>query len=453
MYEYGNNENQYPNSFIISGDSTHSTFDMNMEENNSNPTPPTGKKQHSLKKRFLLSACSGLLFGLCAGSVILIMSYFNPVNDTAGKSAKTAAEATSNSVVNKDIDGVQKVDTSSLSGSTITTDVSDVVKNAMPSVVSITGMYKVENEYGMYFGLPTEQEEEGSGSGIIIGKNDTELLVATNNHVVKDSTSLSVQFIDGESADAVVKGTDSSVDLAVIAIKLENISDSTMEEIKIASLGNSENISVGEPAIAIGNALGYGQSVTTGVISAVNREYTTEDNTKTYLIQTDAAINPGNSGGALLNINGEVIGINSNKIAGSVVEGMGYAIPISTAQPIIEKLMTKTTRERVDEAKKAYLGITGINVTEEVQEKYGLPEGVYVAQVFENTAAANAGIVKGDIIVSFDGESVSSMEELSELLACYTKGSTVQIEIMQGSPQGYQSNTLTITLGGKEPVS
>lgn len=452
MYENGNNENQYPNSFVISGGINQETYGMNSEENNSGSKPKKDKKPHPIRKRFLLSACSGLVFGLCAGSVIFIMSYFNPSDYTVGKNA-AATEAASDSIVNKDSDGVQKVETN-LSGSVITTDVSNVAQNAMPSVVSITGMYKVDNELGMYFGFPTEdEEEEGSGSGIIIGKNDTELLVATNNHVVKDSTSLSIQFIDGESANAVVKGTDSSVDLAVVAIKLEDISDSTMSAIKIAALGNSDNISVGEPAIAIGNALGYGQSVTTGVISAVNREYTTEDNTKAYLIQTDAAINPGNSGGALLNINGEVIGINSNKIAGAVVEGMGYAIPISTAQPIIEKLMTRTTREKVEEAEKAYLGITGINVTEEVQKKYGLPEGVYVAQVFENTAAANAGIVKGNIIVSFDGESVSSMEELSELLACYTKGSTVQVEIMQGSPQGYQSKTLTITLEGKDSVS
>ncbi len=453
MYENGNNENQYPNSFIITGGSAEEAYGVNMEVNNNNAIPEKVKKPHPIRERFILSACSGLVFGLCAGCVIFIMSYFNPSDYKTGNNAIEAAEAASDSVLNKVSDGVQKVETKNISDSVITTDVSDVVQNAMPSVVSITGMYKVENELGIYFGLPAEQEEEGSGSGIIIGKNDTELLVATNNHVVKDSTSLSIQFIDGESAEAVVKGTDSSVDLAVVAIKLEDISDSTMNAIKIAALGNSDNISVGEPAIAIGNALGYGQSVTTGVISAVNREYATEENNKAYLIQTDAAINPGNSGGALLNINGEVIGINSNKIAGAVVEGMGYAIPISTAQPIIEKLMTRTTREKVEEAEKAYLGITGINVTKEVQEKYGLPEGVYVAQVFENTAAAKAGIVKGDIIISFDGESVSSMEELSELLACYTKGSTVQVEIMQGSPQGYQSTTLTVTLEGKDSAS
>lgn len=394
---------------------------------------------------------SGLLFGAVAGAAIVSILYFSPASLTQ----RTVTEQAVIQVPKADqIEQSKLVETSAtVTSAAVVTDVSDVVEEVMPSVVSITGLYKVEtpyNPFGGYFGFGMDEdtEEEGSGSGIIVGKNDEELLIVTNNHVVEDSTSLSVQFIDGESVDAQVKGTESGVDLAVISVPLTAIKDSTFSQIKIANLGDSDALKVGEPAIAIGNALGYGQSVTTGVISAVNREYT-QDNTTNYLIQTDAAINPGNSGGALINIRGEVVGINSNKIAGSAVEGMGYAIPISTAKPIIEELMTKQTRVKVDEQQKAFLGISGINVTQEVQETYGLPEGIYIAQVHENTAAAKAGLTKGDILVQFDGEKVETLEELTSLLEYYQKGTTVDIVIMQGSPNGYQEKTITVTLGGR----
>lgn len=448
MYE---NNNQYPNYYDSYGDSTKQQYMPVQQAGSNEPKQKKNKKQGGFWGKMAKAAASGIVFGLCAGCVMVIILHFTApetTQETGGNIAVT--DNTSNAIADAAVSAQsESINTVNMSGNTVVSDVSKVVESTMPSVVSITGMYKVEesNVFG-FGGFSRESESEGSGSGIIVGQNDTELLVATNNHVVEDATSLSVQFIDDTTADAVVKGTNADVDLAVIAISLDDISQETKASIKVATLGDSDNLKAGEPVIAIGNALGYGQSVTTGVVSAVNREYTIDENTA-KLIQTDAAINPGNSGGALLNANGEVIGINSSKIGGSVIEGMGYAIPISTAKPIIEELMTKTTRTKVDEEQKAYLGIVGISVTSDVQEAYGLPEGVYVTQVFEKTAAANAGLVKGDIIVSFDGESVSTMEELSSLLECYEKGSTVEIKVMQGSPSGYQEKTLTVTLGGR----
>jgi serine protease Do len=339
---------------------------------------------------------------------------------------------------------------------TVVTDVTNVVERVMPSVVSVTNKYLAQQQD--YFGQTLESEQSASGSGIIVGESDTELLIATNYHVVEGADSLMVQFIDGTEAEAQMKGSDSGMDLAVMAIQLENLSEDTKNAIVIAKLGDSEGLKVGEPAIAIGNSLGYGQSVTTGVISAVNRSIVDEtQNTPTgtgsesitSLIQTDAAINPGNSGGALLNMNGEVVGINSNKIGGSVIEGMGYAIPISSAKPIIEDLMTKTTKVKVADGDKAYLGISGVDVTSEAAGAYGLPEGVYIAQVYDDTAAAHAGLVKGDIITKFDGSSVNSMEELQKMLQYYSAGTTVDVTIQQGSPTGYQEKTIAVTLGTK----
>lgn len=453
MYDENNNNNQYPNYY---GSYTGSS-QQNINKTSSQPYSPVPEKKPEKKKnsffgRVLKSAFSGVIFGVCAGCVMVIMLHFlGPETKEAEDNSAAVTASTDSAIASTTVNAVPETVNTAVKAdteATVVSDVSQVVENTMPSVVSITGMYKVEESYFGFGGFTTESESEGSGSGIIVGQNDTELLIATNNHVVEDATSLSVQFIDDTTAEAVVKGTNADVDLAVIAISLEDISEETKNSIKVASLGDSDELKVGEPVIAIGNALGYGQSVTTGVVSATNREYTMEENTA-FLIQTDAAINPGNSGGALLNSKGEVIGINSCKIGGSTIEGMGYAIPVSTAKPIIEELMTKTTRTKVDETQKGYLGIVGISVTDDVQQAYGLPEGVYVTQVFENTAAANAGLVKGDIIVSFDGEDISTMEELTSLLECYEKGSTVEIKVMQGSPTGYQEKTITVTLGGR----
>lgn len=333
---------------------------------------------------------------------------------------------------------------------TTVTDVSSVVEAVMPSVVSITNIAKVPVQVPDFFGGggTYEQEQEASGSGIIIGKNDTELLIVTNNHVVADSKTLSVGFTDGKGVEAKVKGTDADKDLAVIAVPLANIESDTMSHIKIAELGDSSQLKVGEAAIAIGNALGYGQSVTTGVISAVNREVTISNVTNS-LLQTDAAINPGNSGGALLNMQGQVIGINSVKYSSTEVEGMGYAIPISAAIPIIDNLVTKETRERVATADIGYLGIAGVDVSEEAANTYNMPTGVYVAQVVEGGAAEAAGIKKGDIITKFDGNGVSSMQSLQDTLEYYAAGSTINITIQTAQNGEYQEKDIAVTLGRK----
>ncbi len=324
---------------------------------------------------------------------------------------------------------------------TVNTDVTEVVDHAMPSIVSITNHLT----YNYYY---YTKEADASGSGIIIGSNESELLVVTNYHVIEGNDGITVTFTDGSDVTAQVKGTDANRDLAVIAVKIEDLNQETLETIAIAKMGDSDSLKVGEPVIAIGNALGYGQSVTTGVVSALDREMKMENVNGTF-IQTDAAINPGNSGGALLNINGEVIGINSNKIGGSTVEGMGYAIPISAAKPIIEELSLKETRVLLPEEEQGYLGISGATTTAQEIMYYGYPEGVYVAKVYEDTAAEKAGVQQGDFIVSFDGESIRSMQGLANKLCYYAAGSTVEIEVMRQNARGYQKITLEVTLGSK----
>ena len=327
----------------------------------------------------------------------------------------------------------------------VVTDVTNVVEEVMPSVVSITNTSVITQSF---WGQQFQSENQSSGSGIIVGENATELLIVTNNHVISDSTELKVQFIDGSVADAKVKGTDVNMDLAVIAVALNSLENTTISNISIAVLGDSESLKVGEPAIAIGNALGYGQSVTTGVISALNRQIAMSEDGSTSgtLIQTDAAINPGNSGGALLNVRGEVVGINSNKIGGNAIEGMGYAIPISNAKPIIEELMNRETKDKVDVAKKGYLGISGLNVTIDVSTMYGMPEGVYVAQVYQG-GAYEAGIMKGDIITAFDGSSVRTMEDLQGYLEYYEIGEKVLVTIQRPNAGGYVEQQIWVTLG------
>ncbi|MDE5696100.1 MAG: trypsin-like peptidase domain-containing protein [Lachnospiraceae bacterium] len=326
-------------------------------------------------------------------------------------------------------------------------DVTAVVKTAMPCVVSIT------NEYTAYdYWYDEEYDEQVNGSGIVVAQSDEELLIVTNYHVVEDSNNLYVQFTDDEEAVAYVKGTSPENDLAIVSVFLEEMSDKTLRSIAIAALGDSDSLQVGEPAIAIGNSLGYGQSVTTGVISALNRNVFADDpdTIPGYLIQTDAAINPGNSGGALLNVKGEVVGINSSKIADYVIEGMGYAIPISTAKPIIEDLMQKETRRKVPEEERAFLGIAGTDVIEEATARYEMPEGVYVSNVLEDTAADEAGILKGDIIIYIDGEKIRRMEELQELLDYYAAGTEVEVVLMRQSNGEYKERTVNVMLGDKE---
>ena len=323
----------------------------------------------------------------------------------------------------------------------------------MPAMVSIVNNF---TETANVFGQQYTQEEAASGSGIIVGKTDDELLIVSNNHVVESADTLTVTFIDGSEAQAQVKGLDSDMDLAVIAVSLNDLSDDTKNAITVATLGSSDDLKLGEPVIAIGNALGYGQSVTNGIVSALNREITLENgstglengSTGTF-IQTNAAINPGNSGGALLNMNGEVIGINSNKIGGTAVEGMGYAIPITSASPIIADLMERQTRTKVAEDEVGYIGISLQEVTSQISQMYNMPEGIYVVSVEEGSAAANAGIMKGDIITKFDGSSISSYSDLQKMLQYYAAGDSVTITVQRPQNGEYVSVELNLTLGSR----
>lgn len=425
-------------------------------------------KEHSgFFKKALVSVSLGVLFGIFAGVGLYAVQSVTDLFENEPKTQETqqsealieeadeviedAEEATGKQVsglpaqdaLSDSEDGIRVTD----DAATIVSDVSGVVQEVMPAMVSINNHY---TEKMSFFGQSYVNEADASGSGIIVGKNDTELLIVTNYHVIADAEKLTVQFVEGSEIEASVKGTDADMDLAVIAVALDNIDNSTMDQIAIATLGDSDSLELGEPAIAIGNSLGYGQSVTTGVISALDRNITLSDGSDGTFIQTDAAINPGNSGGALLNMKGEVIGINSNKIGGSVVEGMGYAIPISSASPIIADLMLKETKNRVAEEERGYLGISGIDVTEDVSQMYGIPEGVFITQVYEGTAASSAGLQKGDIITEFDGDSIRSMDELQEELEFYAKGDTVEVTVMSASNNGYVSRNVTLTLGTKK---
>ena len=434
----------------------YGSYNWNQQGNEpQNNTPMEPKKQPGKRngngarwaKKIGAVALSAVLFGGVAGGV------FTGVTYATGATAKTQSTQTDSSKQETTKTTLQTTTSSGSTGSSASgqssLDVSSIAKNAMPSIVAITNksVQEVQDYFSMFSrGSGTqEQEVESQGSGIIIGQNDSELLIATNNHVVEDADTLSVCFVDDQAYEATVKGTDADNDLAVIAGKLSDISDDTMSQIKIAEIGDSDQLQVGEQVVAIGNALGYGQSVTTGIVSAVNRQLEDSDSENGF-IQTDAAINPGNSGGALLNTAGEVIGINSVKYSDTSVEGIGYAIPMDTAKPIIEELITK---EKVDESNSAYLGIAGVDVTSDVAKTYNMPTGVYVAQVMEGAAAEQAGIQKGDIITKFDGKDVTSMEELSYNMQYYAAGTTVDVVIERSSNGQYEEQTISVTLGKK----
>ncbi len=373
-----------------------------------------------------------LVFGVVASAA------FQVSNLAAGKLLKNVPEVTEKKA---EVSGSTQLTTGS--GKAAGSDISVIAKNAMPSVVSITNMSvkQVQN----FFGGIHEQESESAGSGIIIAQNDTELLVLTNNHVVEGNDALTVSFIDEESVSANIKGTDSERDLAVIAVQLKDIKESTKEKIAVAKMGDSTQLQVGEQVIAIGNALGYGQSVTTGIISATQRML---DGFGSELIQTDAAINPGNSGGALLNANGEVIGINTIKVATDVVEGMGYAIPISDAQDVITNLMNQKTKTKVSESEQGYLGIQPVDVSEDSAQMYGMPTGVYVSEVVARSGAQEAGITKGCIITKIEGTTINSTVALREQLQYYGAGETIEVTIQVPKSNGeYKSQTVKVKLG------
>lgn len=393
-------------------------------------------RDHKKVAKIAGGLCFAVAFGVIASAAFQTTNFVG--NALFGEKVKTEKSSE------------KKVDSTSLTrtSSTVTSDVSEVVNSVMPSVVSITNMSVQQVQ--SFFGGTSSQEVQSSGSGIIVGQNDTELLIATNNHVVEGSTTLTVSFINESSAEAKIKGTDASRDLAVIAVPLENIEGETMGEIKVATLGDSTKLQVGEPVIAIGNALGYGQSVTTGIVSALNRQIDMEG-FDAELIQTDAAINPGNSGGALVNANGEVIGINTVKVSSDAVEGMGYAIPISDANETITTLMNKETREQVPEDERGFLGVEITNVEAESAELYGMPTGVYIRNVIEGTGAEKAGLVRGGVITELDGSSVDSMTTLQNLLSYYRVGETVTLTVeMPGKDGSYEEKEVEVVLSEKE---
>lgn len=438
-------------------------------------TPASPEKKAKKKKntsgaarKLGFAAACAAVFGLVAGVVFQGVNYVGDQLTPEETTQIAQAQLTNNS-------------STSSSDSSSQGNVAQVAANVMPSVVAITSIsvQEIPNYYGYFFnygGGTQAQETESSGSGIIVGQNDTELLIATNNHVVEGATSLSVCFtnqdgtaassesdVENTSADsgsstdleggtavtAQVKGTDVDNDLAVVSVNLSDIPEDVRNEITIANLGSSDDLVVGEQVVAIGNALGYGQSVTSGYVSALNKQVSSDDVNGTF-IQTDAAINPGNSGGALLNMNGEVVGINSSKIASDSVEGMGFAIPISRAEPILDELMSRETRQKVeDESQAAYLGITCINVTSNTQEMYNMPVGVFVNSVEEGGPAAEAGIQQGDIIQKFDGTTVQTYDNLTNQLSYYQAGEQVEVVIARAEGGQYEEQTVTVTLGAR----
>lgn len=420
------------------------------------------------KKGLTLSLCAVLAGGLAAGS-------FEGVNKLAGWSGATTVEAASNKdettltyakSEKKDADASDsKSDTGKDTGSTAkgSLDVSEIASEALPSIVSITtkSVQEVQNYFGMYgmYGYAPQQQEqevEGSGSGIIVGKNDDELLIATNYHVVEGADTLSVAFTDGNAVEASVKGFDEERDLAVVSVSLDDVKDDTMDAISIANIGSSDDLKVGEQVVAIGNALGYGQSVTTGIVSAKNRRMDSDNNTVTdgsddssdgvNLIQTDAAINPGNSGGALLNMEGEVVGINSAKLASTEVEGMGYAIAISDVTDILQNLMNETSRDKLDDSEHGVLGIEGSSVSSEAVQMYGIPAGVFVKKVTEGGAADKAGLKANSVITEFNGKTVSSINQLIEYLSYYEPDEEVELTVQVPHGTSYKEETVKVTL-------
>ena len=405
------------------------------------------KKPMTTGKKWVTVVAMALVFGLIAGGTMFgvnaagnYLAGNDSSSDQVGQTQTTSSDSNS----------------SSSDGSGQGT-VAEVAKNAMPSVVTISTM-SVE-EMRSFFGGTQQYEVEGAGTGVIVGENDTELLIATNNHVVEGATSLSVGFIDEESVEGEVKGTDVNNDLAVVSVKLSDIPEDTMNQIKIATVGDSDDLQLGDQVVAIGNALGYGQSVTSGYVSALDRDLTLTDQSgttinSTGLIQTDAAINEGNSGGALLNMKGELIGINEAKSSststGAAVDNIGFAIPIDKAEESLQQLMNLKTREKVDASQASYLGIRGEDVSAEASELYGIPTGAVITEVVENGPADQAGVKKGDILTELDGRSISSMAQLQDVLQYYAAGETVDLVVQRSDNGEYQAQTLSITLGSAD---
>lgn len=472
MYDNNDNHSQQSNNQSASNSNGYPEYYYSQNIPNGNyqqtisatPVPPAGKtrKKGGFGKKAVAVVCLGLVFGVTAGAAFSVPA---TLATKELKETKREIEQLQESLNAGSTGGRTSLSTTAdslnasnaLYNNSASANVTAIANSCLPSVVSITN--KSVTEVRTMFGT-FQQDAQSSGSGIIIGENDTELLIVTNYHVVSGSNELSVVFSYDEDSDepslvsAKVKGYEADKDLAVIAVSRDDITDEMRSKIKIATIGDSSNLVLGQEVVAIGNALGYGQSVTTGIISALGRDVTVSDekggSITNKLIQTDAAINPGNSGGALLNMNGELIGINSVKVASSSVEGMGYAIPISDVQSIIEELMLKETRDVVAEDKKGYLGISPIDVTTEIYETYGMPIGVYIETLYEDSPAEAAGLVKGNIITKFDGQTIKTKEQLVSLLNYYSAGETVDVVAMVQSDNGYVEKTFHVTLGTKE---
>lgn len=429
------------------GEDNRGTQSENVRTQTFAAQPQKGKGKCKERKKSKVGRAFGLVasaavFGLVAGGVMVGVN--NVASSYVGTNTKTKAD----DITIGSQDNAKSESTAAPATNLSSMDVSTIVDKAMPSVVSIYG--KEEVTQNSFFG-PQSYEAQSSGSGIIVGKTDSELLIVTNNHVIADTTSLEVEFSDGKKATASVKGGDSDNDVAVVAVKLSDMGEDTLSRISIANIGDSDNVKVGQGVVAIGNALGYGQSVTVGYISALNREVKTEGGTSRNLLQTDAAINPGNSGGALLNMQGQVIGINSAKYSDTAVEGMGYAIPISTVKDLIKELSSKETRTVVAQENQGYLGIQGKDIDEEMAKAYDMPQGIYVYKVVEGGAAASSDLKAKDIITKFDGQSVRSMEELKNMLTYYESGRKVDLTVQRLDDSGkYVEKTVSITLGKRE---
>ena len=450
---FDNNDNKN-NEYHFTGDQLNQTV--------INDTPPTGgpdsgtpnhesrkpktKKPMTMGKKWAVVVSMALVFGLIAGGTMFGVNTVGNLITGAGRSNVQLAQTS----------------TTSSSGTSSSSDsgsgtVTEVAANAMPSLVTISTM--TVEEMQNFFGGTQQYEVEGAGTGVIVGENDTELLIATNYHVVEGANSLSVGFIDETSVEAEIKGTDVNNDLAVVAVKLSDIPDDTMNQIKIATIGDSDELQLGDQVVAIGNALGYGQSVTSGYVSALDRDLTLEDAngttiTSTGLIQTDAAINSGNSGGPLLDMTGELVGINeaksSSSSSGASVDNIGFAIPINKAQDSLQEMMNQETRERVDESEASYIGIQGQDVSTQISELYGIPSGVVIAEVVQGSPADQAGLERGDILTALDGRNITSMTQLQDVLQYYAAGETVDLTIQRSGENGYEEQTLSITLGSAQ---
>lgn len=409
------------------------------------------RKKTGWGKRIAILCLSGLLLGSCAAGAYLGITYFAGNRNQLNQMKESDTQNSELDVIEK-VPEISQVETiSPVQNGSVTVgvayDVSPVVENVMPAMVSIVNNYT--ETYSSFFGQTYTQPAASSGSGIIIGENETEIVIATNYHVIAGSDEITITFADGSSATAYIKGSNPDMDLAVVSVPLESLTAETKGSIAVASLGNSDELKLGQPVIAIGNALGYGQSVTTGVVSAIDREISMDGGVSGRFIQTDAAINPGNSGGALLNMSGQVIGINSSKIGGSTIEGMGYAIPISAAEPIISDLSLESTKIKVDAAEQGYLGIYIEEITASDSQRYGMPQGVYIRGLVEGGAAEKSDLQIRDIIVGFGSFEVSSEADLQEAMQYYAKGDTVSVEVMRVQNNEYQSVMVEITLGEK----